>query len=1004
MKKLLLILLAVLMLLTACSETVSESSQEEESQDYGGPYMTLVSYGKPYTLNVSTNEKYIDTYGVQLTDGQKVSNEGAHYVDSRMVGFTKNCTVQIDLGEEDGKRIKKIVARSLEMHQDGVTLAASARFMGSTDGEKFKTLGTRPFTESSDLTVCEVSLELEDPADYRYIRVQFYKGTGVFWFTDEIEVYADVAPKETEDKSAVAYMNENIDRNAWQAMSTGVSANPADTKNLSVGQTYSFSDCGFDERAPESDTLLTDGARTKQYFSDSVWVGLTSDGSKSPAVTVALEEAHNNIYAFKVYALGGGVDVDLPAYIDVYAAKADEYTFVGRMYGPDQCDNFTYTLLLSEYIEAQNVRFVFPQDAGSYWIEEIEVIAGYNEEQPDLLYPPLDLPTVTEDIFWDSSEEDYKTEQNLLLGLTQQINPLFYADIETRGNESPADFPYLTDGLRATNMYCYSGQWFFSGGGDGIEFIYDLGKVSTVNSTNISLLEQEPWGIIRPKFMSVFLSDDGQNWYEVAEYTRDTTTYYQSETRVEIPLVFDKAYAARFIRFRVEGGAIFIDELEAFGTKEVKSSVTRLADSGIAAVPLYTNAESEAFASTENTPIKAENLIFVYGDRNKPEDLLPMVAYLDEDGNITDTFMDGFIYCSHNQLPSGTQAHLPNYKIDWDYVIDKNFNGDISFDVLDQTVGQVKEALNIPDYKVQVYVSFLTLRQEVTDFGDVDGDGISEDASTVEGRRKIFDWYIDLNLRTFEEKNYQNLELNGFYWVNESVIWESDDSQVITEAGQAVHDAGSNFLWVPYFEANRYFTGYELGFDVISMQPNVVFTTDAPYWRFDATASATKKYKMSVEIEHSYQAMGDPEFARTYMMYLYYGAKTGYMNGIKIYYDDVNNFSKLGYSDSALCRMQYDATYNFAKRTLEITPEKRDDVTVKGSKDTVISGTLNPDNALSMFTLVSSTENGYIAFGEDGSFRYYPDKGFTGNDSFTYTYNNFLGESEVCTVNITVEG
>ena len=187
------------------------------------------------------------------------------------------------------------------------------------------------------------------------------------------------------------------------------------------------------------------------------------------------------------------------------------------------------------------------------------------------------------------------------------------------------------------------------------------------------------------------------------------------------------------------------------------------------------------------------------------------------------------------------------------------------------------------------------------------------------------------------------------------------------------------------------------------MQPNVVFSTDAPLWRFDSTVEMTKVRKMTVEIEHSYQCLGDQSFARSYMLYLYYGAVTGYIDAIHVYYDDVANFAKMAYSDSELCRLQYDATYHFAKGDLDITPDKLDDYTVKGNKDTVIEGALNEEAGIYYFNLVKAPEHGYITLSDDGTFRYFPDKGYTGTDSFTYTYNELLGESEKCTVNIIVE-
>ncbi len=1010
MKKWLLLLLAGMMILTACSETISEQSSQNESkqEEQSGPYETLVSYGKPYTSSAKPNETYTDKYNQQLTDGEKAPNEGAHYIDSRMVGYTSNTVIQIDLGEEDAKRIKKIVARSVEMHTDGVALAASARFSVSVDGKKFTTLGMRQFTETGDQTVSEVEYTLDEAADYRYIRVQFYKGSGVFYFIDEIEVYADVPPKPAADKAAEAYAQENIDRSAWKSLSTGVIVDPVDTKVLTVGSKYTVKNCAFDERAPKTDVnLLTDGERTGRYFSDPSWLGIVADGEKAPEITVALEKDYDNICALKVFSCGGGVNVDLPAYIDAYAEKDGNYVFLGRMYAPKSGKSVTYTLLLLEYIKTKNIRFVFPKEAGSYWVEEIQVIGGFNDEQSQVLFDPVTFPKVTEELYWDSSEADYKKEQNLLLGLNQQVAALFYADIDTHGDESKADNPCLTDGKKAvteSELYCYGDMWFFSRGGDGLEFFYDIGKLSTVNGVNLSVLEQTAWGISRPKFISVFLSEDGNNWYEVSEWARPADIpLHESATSVQIPFTFDKPYVARFVRFRVEAGFLFIDELEAFGTKEVKASAVRLADSGLKSVPYYTNAEDAQFATTENTPIKASEITLLYADRNKEEDLLPMVAYLDEDGNIKDTFMDGFIYCSHHNLPSGTLGHLPNYKQDWEYVHDQDFNGAAGFDVLDRVVGEVKQALGLTDYKVQVYSTFLTLHDTVSDFGDVDGDGISEDATTSEGRAKIFDWYINLTLDEFEKRNYQNIEYNGFYWLNESVIWEKDDSHVIAECGERVHAAGSNFLWVPYYKANRFFTGYEMNFDMISMQPNVVFSTDAPLWRFDSTVEMTKVRKMTVEIEHSYQCLGDQSFARSYMLYLYYGAISGYIDAIHVYYDDVANISKMAYSDSALCRMQYDATYRFAKGELDITPDKRDDYAVKGSKDTVIEGTLNEEKGICYFNLVKAPEHGYITLSDDGSFRYFPEKGYTGTDSFIYTYNELLGESEECAVNITVE-
>ncbi len=1006
MKKMLLILLAGMFLFTACADTVTDNSSvgegvSEVESGSGAIKYTLVSQGKPYTKSNSASEHYSDIYDQQLTDGHKTGLVGVHYRDTRMVGFTDNTGFVIDLGD-DGKRISAIVARSLEMHQDGVAIAASARFYGSQDGDKFKILGSVPFAAKGDMTVSEARFELKEVTDYRFVRVQIFKGSGAFFFTDEIEVYADVDPKETGDPVVEAYGNENIDRMAWKSLSSGIASAPEASKNIAVGAKYTFEGCGFDDRAPKNDTFLTDDTRTGLYFGDDVWVGLSSLDGETPAINVDLEKTYDNIYAFKVFALATGTGVAAPPYVDVYAKVSGNDVFAGRMYCPGNGNNREYALILPEYIKASSVRFVFPSQSESIWIEEVWVLAGYNQKPREELFDPLDFPQVTEDIYWDSNEPDFGKTQNLLLGVPQQISPLFFADIDTRGDESPASEPCLTDGKRADDTYCYGDGWFFSRGGDGLEIFYDLGQLSSVDSVNISFLEQTAWGISRPKYISVFLSDDGRNWYEVADWQRGDEELFADATRMELPFRFERTYAARFVRFRIESAFLFMDELECFGTKQVKSSATRLSDSGLKSVPFFTNAENECFADTQNTTIGAKDIMLVYGDRNEPEDLLPMVAYLDNEGNVKDTFMDGFLFMSHLNLPSGTLPHLENYMQDWEYVFDQTFNGKCNFGTLDETVGNVKEALGFTEYKVKVYIEFLTLHDSVPDFGDVDGDGITEDTTTSEGRKKILDWYIDKTLTEFESRDYQHIEFDGFYWVNEAVNWEKDDSHVIAEAAERVHAKGSNFLWVPYYKANRFFTGYELGFDAVCMQPNAVFDTDAPLWRIPSCAAMTKARKMCVEIEHSYQALGDPAFARTYMLYLYYGVLTGYMDAIHVYYDDVANFALMGYSDTELCRMQYDATYDFVKGRLQITPQTLETERFSASKDQVFDGTLNANGEYKLFTLVSAPKNGYIAFESDGSFRYFPNKGFTGTDTFTFTYNEFLGESAPCSVEITV--
>lgn len=1009
-----LLLLTGALLFTACatsSEDTSSEGGETSLPEATAPRQTLVSVGKPYTSSSQANASYPDVFGQQLTDGQKAPDIAAEYTDVRMAAYTESTRFEIDLGE-DGKRISALSARSLDMDRFGIGLARSATFYGSSDGENWTRLGIVPFKSTGLQNMGEARKVLDEPVDYRYVRVTVTLGTGsAFFFIDEIEVFADVPEPEKADTAAALYAGEQIDRTAWKALSTGKTADPSATENVALGASYTFANSVFDDRAPLNETFLTDGAPTGRLFGENVWVAFAAENKERPAcLTFDLKSSRDTLYAFRLYAQGGGISVAYPDAVDVYGSEdGSSYVLLGRMYAPPETNNYVYTLLLPEYIKARYIRFDFLGETDcTWWLEEAEILAGVGEVSGEY-YPAVSFPTVTEDLFWDSAEGDYRVTQNLLLGLPQQIATSFYEDTakaltEGKGGETPVTTTVLTDGKPASDIFCYSGDWFFHRGGGAINIFYDLGKISAVENLTVSLLEQTDWGIARPTHMTAFLSDDAVHWYPVAQYDRGDEQMSSGALRLNFDLKPETPLAARFVRFRIESAVLFIDELEAIGTKDA-GNATRLADSGIPSYLYYAADETASYANPENTPVKAKDIALVYGEKGGENSLLPLVAYLDSEGNIVDTFMDGFAYCPTGSLPSGAMPHAAGKKVDWDFLFNNTFNGPNGLNKLEEVVGQVKDALNKPEYRVQIYCTFLYPHPDSTDFGDVNGDGISEDLSTPAGRKTVIDWYMNLCVDEFNARDYKNLEFGGFYWVNEDVIWEWDDTPIIKETAEYVHEFGSYLLWIPYYVAHRYFLGYELGFDLVCMQPNHVFNLDTPLYRLPNTADRTKAQGMCVEIEHTIQARSDYRYARRYMQYLQYGAMTGYMEGAThIYYDDYYNFSDMAYSGSALERMQYDATYRFAKGTLNITPATRADLSLSTAADTRLRGSLTPEGEElpALYTLVSAPEHGSVSLTHDGKFLYYPEKGYTGKDSFSYTYNNYLGESGVCVVDITV--
>lgn len=989
-------------------ESSEESGESSDTSDTSGvvenpfEYRTLVSAEKPYTVTAPSESSYPDLYNQQLTDGILACDEGITYRDASLVGFTTDVGIVVDLGDE-GKELYEFNIRLLAMDIDGVGLPVRAVVYASDDSKEWKQLGKTEIDPYVDRTMCNGVLVLEEPVNARYIRFRVTLSK-LFFFTDEVLIYANVPPKTQQvNNTQEKYDSDTNDYTAISNLSTGVAVNKTYSKNVAKGGKYTVTAAGFDERAGENKTILTEGGVVSSRFGHDAWVGISA--ADNPYIALDLGKVYDNLYSFKLYALGEGINIDYPDYVDFYASEnGKDYYIIGRVYAPDPCPNYIYTITLAKFIKARYIKFAFSSGEGYYWVEELKALIGSGKTFENPAYPPLDLPEVKETEYWDESEPDYSTFLNLILGKPQQISASVYFNIgET--DDTPASSPLLTDGKYAKSTYCYSGEWFeIATSGGARDIFYDLGKTSTVSQIKIDILVQKSYGIEYPEYIRFYLSENGTDWYMV--YGQKHEKQNKEGVPVMLDYTLEKPYAARFVRINIKSrGFAFIDEIEVWGTKAVEETTQNISQSGIKPITFYTRESDRGYANNKNTSVRASDIALVFGDKGNENTLLPYVAYLDKQGNIVDTFMDGFLYTpSGPNLPSGNKATENTKKEDWLYFYDITFNGINGLDRLDEVTGEVKKALNLDeDYKVYVYLAFLNVSEQVTNFGDVDGDNAGENLSTPEGRKKVTMWFMKLCGDTFKERNYKNIALDGFYWLNETVGWEVDYTNVMTEVGDYVHEYGSNYLWIPFYNAEKFFYCREMGFDITSIQPNYAFYLDYTLESIYTCIKNALKYGISVEIEVSFQSYGDIYYVRRYLEYLYYGAVYGYMeNATHFYYDDDNFFARMCNSKEFLPRLQYEYTYLFAKHKLKANPDKKSDLSFNASKDTILEGALAEFSQDTRYNIAVSPENGTVTINSDGTFNYYPNKGFTGKDVFYYTYNNYLGDSPECRVVVNV--
>jgi hypothetical protein len=160
---------------------------------------------------------------------------------------------------------------------------------------------------------------------------------------------------------------------------------------------------------------------------------------------------------------------------------------------------------------------------------------------------------------------------------------------------------------------------------------------------------------------------------------------------------------------------------------------------------------------------------------------------------------------------------------------------------------------------------------------------------------------------------------------------------------------------------------------------------------------------MCIEIEINSAALSDDLYYERYMDYLKGGVYYGYMTGsIHMYYQGVMDIYYASQSDDRKTRLIYDYTYEFIKGTLSIYPDKLNDISIEVEKDNIYEGRLFEPNNINRAMISLSAQNGTVTVNADGSFRYYPNKGFTGTDTFTFKLSEGLDWSEDTLVTITV--
>ena len=95
-------------------------------------------------------------------------------------------------------------------------------------------------------------------------------------------------------------------------------------------------------------------------------------------------------------------------------------------------------------------------------------------------------------------------------------------------------------------------------------------------------------------------------------------------------------------------------------------------------------------------------------------------------------------------------------------------------------------------------------------------DQVTDDYETMIVTRKN-----NKNVVILSEETYNNLDLTGFYWLEESTAKCGDLPKDVSEY---IHQLDKRFYWIPYWNASGYNLWKKLGFDTAFLQQNHFFS------------------------------------------------------------------------------------------------------------------------------------------------------------------------------------
>lgn len=230
-----------------------------------------------------------------------------------------------------------------------------------------------------------------------------------------------------------------------------------------------------------------------------------------------------------------------------------------------------------------------------------------------------------------------------------------------------------------------------------------------------------------------------------------------------------------------------------------------------------------------------------------PDQLEPYVTHVFRDGTEQWLF-DGFLFLEFRDGEGHT--FTPGYakknatRKEWEWYLERLFEKGKSLDALDRVISEKKKKLGDPGFRHKVVLTQFTPIPDQKDWGRVGRRRL--DFHNLDDQQIAMQWFTNELVKRFKKAKYKNLDLDGIYWVAESIYASFD---VTKEYSDFLHRKGLKFYWIPYHNSPDADRWRDFGFDVVYQQPNYFVDDHIPANRLDETIKYAYRNGMGLEFE-----------------------------------------------------------------------------------------------------------------------------------------------------------